>query len=454
MTPEDRAQVRRYLTAVAAGLPAIPFEVRARSASGRGLWLRIEASAHSDGDGRVAYLRGMISDVTGERDRDERTARGEKLRALGQLSSGVAHDLNQSLALIAGYGELLQQTLDDQPGATERLREMAEVMVRAASDGGETVRRMLTFVQTPKEESDSRVDLTNVLQEVVRLTAPRWREASQAEGRPIELTLEIEGDVTVQGSAASLREALTNLIMNAVDALPSGGTISLRAEARAGRVILKVIDDGVGMSDEVRVRIFEPFFTTKGDRGTGLGLPTVFGIVEAHGGELSVWSEPGQGTIFELSFPLAGAEQAELGQAVPEPPPPASEVAATTPLRCLVVDDEPRLARMLGTMLRRLGHQAVTALSGEEALSLLVAQPIDLLLTDVGMGPSMNGWELAERALQQRPGLPVILATGWGASIDPDEARGRGIAAVLSKPYRQADLEKVLAEPIVRRSVD
>jgi PAS domain S-box-containing protein len=447
MTPEDRALVRRYLTTVAAGLPAIPFEVRARTASGRGLWLRISASMHSDGDGRAASLRGMISDVTGERDRDERTVRGEKLRALGQLSSGVAHDLNQSLALIAGYGELLQQTLDDQPSATERLREMTEVMVRAASDGGETVRRMLTFVQTPTEEPDSLVDLTSVLQDVVRLTAPRWRDASQAEGRPIELTLEIEGEVTVQGSAASLREALTNLIMNAVDALPSGGTIALAAEARAGRAILTVVDNGIGMSDEVRVRIFEPFFTTKGDRGTGLGLPTVFGIVEAHGGELSVWSELGRGTTFELTFPLAGAEPAAQELAVAqEPAPPAPEPETPTSLRCLVVDDEPRLARMLGTMLRRLGHEAVTASSGEEALSLLAARPIDLLLTDVGMGPSMNGWELAARALQQQPELPVILATGWGASIDLDEAHGRGIVAVLSKPYRQADLERVLAE--------
>jgi PAS domain S-box-containing protein len=452
MAPEDRAQVRQYLAAVAAGRPAIPFEVRARAADGRGHWLRIEATAHADAAGRITHLRGTISDVTDERDRAERAARGEKLRALGQLSSGVAHDLNQSLALIAGYGELLQQTLDDQPGATERLREMAEVMVRAASDGGETVRRMLTFVQTPTEEADALVDVASVLQEVVRLTAPRWRDASQAEGRPIELTVQIDGEVTVRGSAAALREALTNLVMNAVDALPSGGTIALTAEARADRAVLRVIDNGVGMSDEVRARIFEPFFTTKGDRGTGLGLPTVFGIVEAHGGEVSVWSEPGRGTTFELSFPLAGAGQpapnaprlAAEPQAPATPAAPRAGPAGPAPLRCLVVDDEPRLARMLGTMLRRLGHEALTALSGEEALAVLASQPVDLLLTDVGMGPSMNGWELAERALQARPGLPVILATGWGASIDLDEARGRGIVGVLSKPYRQADLEQVL----------
>ena len=232
-------------------------------------------------------------------------------------------------------------------------------------------------------------------------------------------------------------------MLNAVDALPTGGTIALMAEAQGGRATIKVIDNGIGMSDEVRARIFEPFFTTKGDRGTGLGLPSVFGIVEAHGGDLSVWSEPGRGTTFVLTFPLADA--AESAQPLPAPTTSAPETGEATSLRCLVVDDEPRLARMLATMLRRLGHQAETAVSGEEALEILAVQTIDLLLTDVGMGPSMNGWELAERALQLRPGLPVILATGWGASIDLDEARARGIIAVLSKPYRQADLEQVLA---------
>jgi PAS domain S-box-containing protein len=443
MLAEDRERVRAFLAGVAAGRPSIPFEVRARSASGRSLWLRIEAAAHTDAADRVTHLRGMISDVTDERERDERTARGEKLRALGQLSSGVAHDLNQSLALIAGYGELLQQTLDDESVAIERVREMTEVMVRAASDGGETVRRMLTFMQTPKDEGDASVDLTNVIHEVVRLTAPRWRDASQAEGRPIELTVEIEGEVTISGSAASLREALTNLVLNAVDALPDGGTIALTVEAQGSRAIVKVIDNGIGMSDETRARVFEPFFTTKGDRGNGLGLPTVFGIVEAHGGELAVWSEPGNGTTFMLTFPLAGA--VEERPVLPEAAPLPAETAQPAALRCLVVDDEPRLARMLSTMLRRLGHPALTAVSGEEALEVLAAEQIDLLLTDVGMGPSMNGWELAERALKLRPGLPVILATGWGASIDTDEARSQGIVAVLSKPYRQADLEQVLA---------
>jgi PAS domain S-box-containing protein len=444
MSPQDRERVGAFLAGVSAGHLSIPIEVRARAASGESVWLRIDAAAHSDTDGRVSQLRGTITDVTGERDHAERAARDEKLRALGQLSSGVAHDLNQSLALIAGYGELLQQTLDDQPTATDRLREMAEVMLRAASDGGETVRRMLTFVRTPKDEANGLLDLSSVMHEVVRLTAPRWRDASQAEGRPIELTLEVEGDVTIRGNAATLREALTNLVLNAVDALPRGGAIGLSAQVEGDRAVVKVADEGIGMSDDVKARIFEPFFTTKGEGGTGLGLPSVFGIVEAHGGELAVWSEPERGTTFTLSFPLAETAQSEPPRQVAAKQAPEPATATSTGLRCLVVDDEPQLARMLSTMLRRLGHEAVPTVTGEDALAVLAARPIDVLLTDVGMGPSMNGWELAERARQLRPDLPVILATGWGASIDQEQARDRGVLAVLAKPYRQADLEQAL----------
>ena len=440
--PDELQQVRAYLINVAEERHAIPCEVRARAANGTAVWLRIDGSARTDATGTVTHLRGLITDVTGERDQAERVARGEKLRALGQLSSGVAHDLNQSLALIAGYGELLQRVMDEPPIEIERVREMLDVVVRAASDGGETVRRMLTFVQSPKDEPAVQVDLTSIVHEVVRLTAPRWRDATQAEGRPIELMVEIEGDVVIQGSAGPLREALTNLVLNAVDALPHGGSIELSVRAEGDRALLSVADDGIGMTDEVRDRIFEPFFTTKGDRGTGLGLPTVFGIVGAHGGEVSVTSEVGRGTRFKLSFPLADAGEGPPPATAPEQLATGSE---TVGRRILVVDDEPQLVRMLATMLRREGYEALQAASGEEALALLASETVNLLITDVGMGPSMNGWELAERASAVHHGLPVILATGWGATIDLDEARERGICAILSKPYRRADLNAVLA---------
>jgi CheY-like chemotaxis protein/anti-sigma regulatory factor (Ser/Thr protein kinase) len=320
---------------------------------------------------------------------------------------------------------------------------MADVMTRAAADGGETVRRMLQFVQPPHDEAATVVDLTTVMQEVVRLTAPRWRDASQAEGRPIELALVVEGEASIQGTAATLREAMTNLVLNAVDALPAGGDITLSVRAIDSRAVVVVADSGLGMSEEVQARIFEPFFTTKGDRGTGLGLPIVFGIVEAHHGEIAVQSEVGGGSSFTLSFPLFAA--ATRDEPATHAPARRTGDGPSVSWRCLVVDDEPRLAQMLGTMLDHLGHQYILAKSGEEALEKLASSPVDVLLTAVGLGPGMNGWELAERALARFRALRVVLATGWGASIDPTEARSRGIVAILSKPFRSVDIQRALA---------
>lgn len=183
----------------------------------------------------------------------------------------------------------------------------------------------------------------------------------------------------------------------------------------------------------MRARVFEPFFTTKGERGTGLGLPRVFGIVERHGGSIALASEPGWGATFTLSL-----------RAAPETParaePAGEAVAAARPLRVLAVDDEPRLARMVALMLRPAGHSVATACSVEEALARLAEQPFDVVLSDLGLGDGPNGWDLAACVRERWPGTRVVLATGWGAAIDPAEAHARGIDAVLSKPYHPDDL--------------
>jgi CheY-like chemotaxis protein len=225
--------------------------------------------------------------------------------------------------------------------------------------------------------------------------------------------------------------------------MPIGGTIAISARQADDRVLIDVTDTGVGMTAEVRQRIFEPFFTTKGETGTGLGLSMVFGIVQRHGGQIDVDSEPGRGTTVHLSFPAApeDADRVSTGR--------AERLAQT--LRILVVDDEPRLAMLAAGMVRRDGHDVTTTGSGEEALAHLAAEPFDLVLTDLSMGDGMNGWDLATAIGRIRPGLPVVLATGWGAGIDEADARMRGIYAVLAKPYRMADIRAVLAQ-VTRRA--
>jgi PAS domain S-box-containing protein len=383
-------------------------------------------------------------DLTDARQADqqrEAMAQSEKLRALGQMASGIAHDLNQSLMLVASYSDLARQALVEDPPNLAELEDLLTTTTQAALDGGLTVKRLLLFTRAAPQQDSQPVDLSKVVHDAAQLTAPRWRDAAQAAGNPISLHIEAAGHPTIQGSAAQLRELLTNIIFNAVDALPTGGTIRLRVAEEDKRGIIEVFDSGVGMTAEVCERIFEPFFTTKGEGGTGLGLAMVFGIVEQHGGHINVRSAPGAGTTFRISMPLLD-ESTAVAQLAPTAP---AQLETPRSLRVLVVDDEPMMTKAVVRMLRPAGHTVSVAGSGEEALDRLAEQTFDVVVSDMGMGAGMNGWELAEAVKGRWPGIRFLLATGWGAAIATGEARARGVEAVLAKPYHPTELLQALA---------
>lgn len=198
-----------------------------------------------------------------------------------------------------------------------------------------------------------------------------------------------------------------------------------------------VADTGTGMTDEVQAHLFEPFFTTKGEHGTGLGLASVYGIVQRHHGTIAVDSTPGRGTAFVLSFPLGAAGEGAAA-AFPAEDPVADD------LRVLAVDDEPALRTLLIAALQPEGHQVVAVGSAEEAVTLLAARPFDVLLADVGLGAGMNGWQLAEHVRTLYLSVRIILVTGWGAEISAAEARGRGVDAVVPKPYLPRQLRDAI----------
>jgi diguanylate cyclase (GGDEF)-like protein len=376
----------------------------------------------------------------------EALAQSDKLRALGQMASGIAHDLNQSLMLVASYGALAHRALVQTPPDLPAAEDSLTTAIQAAMDGGETVKRLLLFTRKAPEQDRQPVDFSNLVRDSALLTAPHWRDAAQAEGRPITLLVEATAHPIVQGSPSQLRELMTNLIFNAVDALPVGGTIRLRVMIEDGNGIVEVVDTGVGMSAEVQERVFEPFFTTKGHRGTGLGLAMVFAIVERHDGHIQVHSAPGEGTTFRITLPLIEKPAERSDASTPAPGSAvALQVKPTRPLRVLVVDDEPMMTRAVVRMLRPARHLVREAASGEEALLLLAGETFDVVVSDMAMGAGMNGWDLAQAVMDTWPHVQFLLATGWGAAIDPGEARGRGVDAVLSKPYRPEDLERALA---------
>ena len=409
---------------------------RIRTVDGREIMTRIASAPVRNVNGVIVGAVHVVHDITEEYARTRQAAEGAKLRSLGQLAGGVAHDLNQYLGLVVGYGDLGTRALADVPADLEGARDCLTVMIKAAEDGAEGVRRLLLFARPSPDVPSERVDLDEILGEVAKLTAPRWRDAAQQQGRPISVDLEVEGDAAIDGWPSDLREAFTNVIFNAVDALPRGGTIQLRVRPDGDRVVAEVGDNGIGMTADTRERLFEPFFSTKGEGGSGLGMAIVFGIVERHGGTIAVESTVGQGTTFRLAFPAAASARADQQLSV--------DAGVVRQLRILVVDDEPSLVTMLSRLLMSEGHEVSVATSGEEALAILAGARIDVVISDLGMGAGMNGWDLAAslRTLPDRPHF--ILTTGWGAEIDPEEAADRGAVAVVSKPYRLPDLRKIL----------
>jgi signal transduction histidine kinase/ActR/RegA family two-component response regulator len=368
-------------------------------------------------------------------------AQGERLRALGEMASGIAHDLNQSLALISGYSDMARQELlllHDLP-EVGRAREMVEITARAALEGGQALRSLLSFVRSQELLAVvERFNIADLLQDVARLTAPRWRDAPQAEGRPIELDVSSEPGCWINGSPVALREAITNLIFNAVDAMPRGGSLHLVAFRDGEHIVVDVCDTGEGIPFDVQARVFDPFFSTKGERGTGLGLPQVRTIVERHAGSIELHSTPNRGTTFRLVFPRAASPTDSASK--------PDEKDVSDPQRCvriLVVEDEEQLARMAKLVLTQRGHEVVLASSGDAAVDLLQRDRFELIISDLGLGSGKNGWDVAEAAREHSPDTRFVLVTGWGAAIDPEQARLRGVDEVIAKPYRIADLRRV-----------
>jgi PAS domain S-box-containing protein len=441
---DDRPAVERALKAAIEKGDEFQVETRVVDTNDRVRWLLAKGRIFRDDQGQALRMTGIAMDITERKDAEaarQALSHAERLRALGQMASGIAHDLNQSLALISGYSDMARQELALDVPDTARVREMVEITSRAALAGGQRLRGLLSFVRTQELMAESEwIDLGELLRDVARLTEPRWRDATQAEGRPVRVEIETDAGCTIHGSPGALREAFTNLIFNAVDALPEGGTISLSAR-RASDIdaIVEVRDTGSGIPAELQESIFEPFFTTKGERGTGLGLPQVMAIVERHSGRIELESAAGTGTTFRLRFPIVAAPTIVVGEDSEK----QSAASAGRSIRVLVVEDEEQLARMSSLVLSQRGHQVVVARSGEEAIARLAEQSFDLVISDLGLGAGMNGWDVAEAVRIGHRATRFVLVTGWGAGIDPNEARARGVAEVIAKPYRIADLRQI-----------
>lgn len=356
---------------------------------------------------------------------EDQVIRQERLRALGTMASGVAHDFNNSLVPILGFSELLlhhPEFLRDEEKAHRYLR----AMNTAANDAARVVARLREFYRhRDADEALTAVKLDGIAREALTLTEPRWKGQAEAEGVEIKVVTDFLEAPSIVANPAELREAMTNLVFNAVDAMPRGGTLTLRTRVEGGRAILEIADDGMGMTEEVRRRCLEPFFTTKGSQGTGLGLATVYGIVQRVDGTVEIESRLGLGTTFRLSFPLRGLPAPATTEAAP------SNRASN--LRILVVDDERNVRDLLVDFLVAEGHEVEAAADGRDGLDLFSRRPFDLVIVDRAM-PALSGDVVAAAVKATRPSTSVIMLTGFGGMMESVGEIPRAVDILIGKP--------------------
>ena len=420
--------------------PVRAFDVTTKRGDARAQNLAVTLSFLAERDGAHDGMLAIVRDMTTQREIEAQMHQSERLTALGQMAGGIAHDFNNLLQAILGYAQLMARS----PGNTDVVRRGLDVIEKAANGGAETVRRIQKFARLRPDEPFVSMDLNQVVRDSLAITRPRWDEKKVKGGVPLQLELELGPVPVVMGRPAELNEVITNLVLNAIDAMPRGGTLRIRTRLGDHRhAVITVADTGLGMTDEVRKRVFDPFFTTKGEEGTGLGLSVSHSIVERHGGDLRVDSRPGEGTTFTITLPIGMSPTGESAV--------GGETGDERRGRILLVDNDPQVLSILGEMLKDAGHHVLPVPSGPEALRVFVPSGFDLVITNVGM-PEMSGWDVAERLRAGDPHVPVIFITGWGLQ-EEDQARCRrlGISALLFKPVPPQELHRTVQVALTTR---
>lgn len=411
------------------------YELRALNKDGEVIFLEISDRPYYQ-KGEAVGVEFIMRDISERKKIEEQLIQSEKLRVMGQLASGVAHDFNNALAIILGNTELLARQVDIL--SPEQIRKQLKVVEIAAIDAAETVRRIQEFTRIRADKEFSKVDINEIVEEVKEMSKPRWKDQAHEMGINIELMTVLSKDLPfIMGNPSELREVLTNIIFNSIDAMPVGGKIVIETRALDKEVQILVTDTGVGIPRELKRRIFDPFFTTKGVVSDGLGLSIAYSIISRHGGIIDIESEEGKGTTVTIKLPVPHElkEVAEKGITVQE----------INRANILVIEDEEMVRVILEQLLTRSGHNVFKASSGEEGLNIFDKGGVDMVFTDLGM-PGMSGWEVAKSVKAKDSGVPVVLITGWGVQIDDDEVKKSGVDLVISKPFNIDQVLNIVAE--------
>ncbi|MFZ0390517.1 MAG: PAS domain-containing protein [Calditrichia bacterium] len=369
------------------------------------------------------------TDITEKKELHRQLLQTERIRGVGEMAAGVAHDFNNLLATILGRTQLMQLKTEN----PELLHEL-EIVEKAASDGGQIVKRLQEVTRERRDSSYKPVDVNKLIKECIIFTANKLKISTQLKGKKVQLQTAWSADAVVRGAAVELKEVFTNLLLNAYDAMPEGGSLYISTQKTGAKNLrVTVRDTGVGMPEEVVDKVFNPFFTTKGEKGTGLGLSIAYKTISAHGGFIRVQSRIGKGTTFTITLPLSGEKIQEEPRRKVQIQDKAGEI------RLLIVDDEPELLDTMAEILRLKFKKVEIARSGPKALEKLNHHTFDVVLTDLGM-PEMSGWELARRCKELLPNAYVVLVTGWGDQAREELKHHPYVDDILPKPYELQEL--------------
>lgn len=393
--------------------------------------VEVHARVIKDSTGETDYVV-FSKDITEKKKMEEQLLQAEKLRALAEMASGVAHDFNNALAAILGNTQLLLFSIQD-----EELKETLKTIEKVAKDSAQTVRRLQDFTRKKVHEELFQVDINSVIRDTIEMTKPKWKDEVQKRGSHIEIVLRVEEVPPVLGTSSELREVMTNMILNAIEAMPEGGRIEIRTFQRREKVLIQISDSGMGIVEDIRKKIFEPFFTTKPFTNTGLGLSMSYGIIRRFGGEIEVQSEVGKGTTFTIVLPIEKGLKEETS-------PPCSPKKGKE-ARILVIDDEEFVRNVLSRTLAQFHHQVTLAEDGEKGIQLFREKKFDMVLTDLGM-PGMSGWEVCRVIKSLSPETPVGMITGWGTEISRSKMEEYGLDFLISKPFDFNQVLNVVAE--------
>lgn len=385
-------------------------------------------------DNKIVAVLGVVRDLTEERLEVEQLMRDDKLRALGQLASGVAHNFNNSLTAVLGYTQLVLGSASD-PKIIRHLK----TVETAALDAAKMVQRIQNFARQQQDEPSGPSDLNQIISDALDLTRSRWRDDARAAGIAYDIAFNPTQELIAMCDQSAMREVFVNIIINAMDAMTMGGRITITTAIEGDKAIIRFTDTGCGMTEQVRQRIFEPFYTTKGAKGYGMGLAVTYGIIERHGGSIQVASQAGHGSTFTIKLQLARTRQSDQDELLPDICPKEASI--------LVVDDEAAIRALLRDILRARGHKVLVAEDGLAGLRAIESKRFDMVITDLSM-PGVDGWTVASEARRRWPGTKLVIVTGYGGFAELEVPGGdtRSVDALISKPFNIAQIDATISK--------